>query len=132
MPALNGRPEGEDAELIRWILKETMGVQFPDQAGIGIKPMSPQNPTSCAPGHSHAIENRTTSVTLMHKGNIMKFTEGAFRHWGYEVAARSSRSKPSRKQELFEKLGGQAPREKVDDQGPDRGHAVPAGAAPAG
>ena len=81
-------PSGsEDAEKVIRFLKETMGVQVPDRSGIGIKPMSPQNSKRLvAAAISHAIENQLPSVTLMHKGNIMKFTEGAFCQWGYKVA----------------------------------------------
>lgn len=62
-------------------------VRFPDTAGFGIKPVSAEG-TKRLVGAAidYAIENGRKSVTLVHKGNIMKFTEGAFRDWGYELA----------------------------------------------
>ncbi|MHC5022887.1 MAG: NADP-dependent isocitrate dehydrogenase [Planctomycetota bacterium] len=62
-------------------------VRFPDTVGIGIKPVSQEGTGRLVKAAIHyAIENGRDSVTLVHKGNIMKFTEGAFRDWGYEVA----------------------------------------------
>jgi isocitrate dehydrogenase len=61
--------------------------QLPDSSGIGIKPMSPERSKRLIRmAIKYAIEKKLPSVTLMHKGNIMKFTEGAFKDWGYEVA----------------------------------------------
>jgi isocitrate dehydrogenase len=108
-------PSGsEDAEKVIRFLKETMGVQLPDHAGIGIKPMSPQNSKRLvAAAISHAIENKLPSVTLMHKGNIMKFTEGAFRQWGYEVAEEKFPGLTITEKALFEAHGGVRPEGKV-------------------
>ncbi len=62
-------------------------VRFPDTAGIGIKPVSKEGTTRLVKAAiQYAIDNQRDSVTLVHKGNIMKFTEGAFRDWGYECA----------------------------------------------
>ena len=71
-------------------LRNDMGVskiRFPDTSGIGIKPVSAEG-TKRLVGKAiqYAIDNDRTSVTLVHKGNIMKFTEGAFKEWGYELA----------------------------------------------
>jgi len=61
-------------------------IRFPDTAGIGLKPVSREGTRRLVrAAMQHAIENDRTSVTLVHKGNIMKFTEGAFRDWGYEL-----------------------------------------------
>ncbi len=62
-------------------------VRFPDTAGFGIKPVSQQGTARlvCA-AIQYAIHNQRESVTLVHKGNIMKYTEGAFMNWGYQVA----------------------------------------------
>jgi len=61
--------------------------QLPDSSGIGIKPMSPERSKRLIRmAIKYAIDKKLPSVTLMHKGNIMKFTEGAFRDWGYELA----------------------------------------------
>ena len=60
-----------------------------EDSGIGIKPMSPTGTKRLVRrAIQHAIENKRTIVTLVHKGNIQKFTEGAFRDWGYELATR--------------------------------------------
>ncbi|MEO1279387.1 MAG: NADP-dependent isocitrate dehydrogenase [Planctomycetota bacterium] len=63
-------------------------VRFPDSCGIGIKPISKEGTTRIVRAAiQYAIDHDRPSVTLVHKGNIMKFTEGAFMNWGYEVAA---------------------------------------------
>jgi len=62
-------------------------VRFPDTAGFGIKPVSKEGTTRLVRAAiQYAIDNNRASVTLVHKGNIMKFTEGAFRDWGYQAA----------------------------------------------
>lgn len=76
-------------KLIRF-LQEELGVQqirFPDSSGIGIKPVSADGSKRLMRAAiEYAIKHNRKSVTIVHKGNIMKFTEGAFKHWGYEVA----------------------------------------------
>ncbi|MEO0422287.1 MAG: NADP-dependent isocitrate dehydrogenase [Pseudomonadota bacterium] len=62
-------------------------IRFPEEVGIGIKPVSPQGTGRLVRAAiQYAIANERKSVTFVHKGNIMKFTEGAFRNWGYELA----------------------------------------------
>jgi isocitrate dehydrogenase len=62
-------------------------IRFPDHCGIGIKPVSKEGTTRLVTAAiAYAIDNNRDSVTLVHKGNIMKFTEGAFKDWGYDVA----------------------------------------------
>jgi isocitrate dehydrogenase len=62
-------------------------IRFPDSSGIGIKPVSREGTQRLVRAAiNYAIDRKLDSVTLVHKGNIMKFTEGAFREWGYEVA----------------------------------------------
>lgn len=62
-------------------------MRFPDTSGIGIKPISREGTTRLVRAAIRfALENKRRSVTLVHKGNIMKYTEGAFRKWGYELA----------------------------------------------
>ena len=64
-------------------------IRFPETSGIGIKPVSREGTERLARAAiRYAIDNGRKSVTFVHKGNIMKFTEGAFRNWGYEVAER--------------------------------------------
>jgi isocitrate dehydrogenase len=81
----------EAKKVIAWLTDE-MGVgdkiRFPNNCGIGIKPISKEGTQRLVRAAvEYAIANERSSVTLVHKGNIMKFTEGAFRDWGYEVAA---------------------------------------------
>jgi isocitrate dehydrogenase len=62
-------------------------IRFPDTSGIGIKPVSQQGTDRLVRAAiKYAIENNRKSLTFVHKGNIMKYTEGAFRNWGYELA----------------------------------------------
>jgi isocitrate dehydrogenase len=63
------------------------GIRFPASSGIGIKPVSKEGSQRLIrKAIQYAVDNDRTSVTLVHKGNIMKFTEGAFRNWGYQLA----------------------------------------------
>ena len=82
-----GTPEVK--KVIDFLIGE-MGVtkiRFPDTAGIGIKPVSKEGTQRLVrKAIRYAIDNDRSSVTLVHKGNIMKFTEGAFKNWGYELA----------------------------------------------
>ncbi len=77
-----------EQDKIRRFLNEEMGTHIPFDAGIGVKPISERNTKRLvAAAIQYAIDKGRRSVTLVHKGNIMKYTEGAFREWGYEVAA---------------------------------------------
>ncbi len=80
----------EAKKIIDFLIND-MGVdkiRFPESSGIGIKPVSEEGTARLVRAAiEYAIENGRDSVTLVHKGNIMKFTEGAFRNWGYKVAA---------------------------------------------
>ncbi|MFP4610090.1 MAG: NADP-dependent isocitrate dehydrogenase [Thiohalophilus sp.] len=73
-------------------LQQEMGVnkiRFPDSSGIGVKPVSREGTERLVrKAIQYAIDNDRSSVTLVHKGNIMKFTEGAFKQWGYDLAQR--------------------------------------------
>ncbi len=84
--------ESDEARRLIDFLQNELGVtsiRFPDTSGMGIKPISREG-TERLVGAAidYALENGRDSVTLIHKGNIMKFTEGAFRDWGYELAER--------------------------------------------
>jgi len=69
--------------------KEFTKVRFPDSSGFGLKPISREGTERLVRAAIQwALDNRRRSITLVHKGNIMKFTEGAFRNWGYELAER--------------------------------------------
>ncbi|WP_453997550.1 NADP-dependent isocitrate dehydrogenase [Bacillus nitroreducens] len=80
----------EEVEKLINFLKTELGVnkiRFPETSGIGIKPVSEEGTKRLVRAAiNYAIEQGRKSVTLVHKGNIMKFTEGAFKNWGYELA----------------------------------------------
>jgi len=82
----------EGVEKVKRFLKEEMGVdkiRFPETSSIGIKPVSVEGTERLVRGAiDYALQYGRKSVTLVHKGNIMKFTEGAFKQWGYELAER--------------------------------------------
>ncbi len=104
----------DEAEQVAAFLKDTMGADLPEKAGIGIKPISPKN-TKRLVGMAiqYAIDNHYSSVTLMHKGNIMKFTEGAFRTWGYEAAVENFRDAVVTEDEMYELHDGRQPEGKI-------------------
>lgn len=84
----------QEAAKIIHFLKETFSVTIDPASGIGIKPMSPAaSKRLVRRALMYAIEHGRQRVTLVHKGNIMKFTEGAFRDWGYELATDEFRDK---------------------------------------
>jgi len=86
---LNGTPE---AEKVKKFLIDEMGVtqiRFPDSVSLGVKPVSVEGTERLVRAAiDYALEEGKPSVTLVHKGNIMKFTEGKFKQWGYELAER--------------------------------------------
>lgn len=86
---MTGTPEA--AKMIEFLQKE-MGVKkirFPQTSSIGIKPVSLEGSERLIRAAiKHAVDNKLPSVTIVHKGNIMKFTEGAFKDWGYKLAER--------------------------------------------
>ena len=90
--------ESDGARKMISFLQDEMGVRkirFPDTAGIGVKPVSREGTERLVrKAIEYAIANGRKSVTLVHKGNIMKFTEGAFRDWGYSLAEREFGAQP--------------------------------------
>jgi isocitrate dehydrogenase len=84
----------EDAAKFSQLLRENFGarfkkVRFPETSGFGIKPVSREGTERLVRSAiEYALRHKRPSVTLVHKGNIMKFTEGAFKSWGYELAER--------------------------------------------
>ena len=104
----------DEANMVADFFKTKMGVELPPAAGIGIKPISPANTKRLvASAIVYALENGFPSVTLMHKGNIMKFTEGAFAQWGYQVARERFADRTITEAELYDKYDGKAPEGKV-------------------
>ncbi len=77
--------DSEETKKIRKFLKEEFGISLRDDAGIGIKPISEFGTRRLMrKAIKYALENNRKSITIMHKGNIMKYTEGAFREWCYK------------------------------------------------
>jgi len=79
----------EARKVVRFLTEEmnVTNIRFPGTSGIGIKPVSSEGTRRLVrKALQYAIDNDSSSVTLVHKGNIMKYTEGAFRNWGYEIA----------------------------------------------
>jgi len=96
------------------ILEKEFGVQVRKDSGIGVKPMSEFGSKRLVrKAIKYAIENGRGSVTLVHKGNIMKFTEGAFREWGYQVALEEFREYVITEDELNKDYGGKQPDSKI-------------------
>ena len=92
-------PAGSDEvhRLIAFLQRElgVHAIRFPSSSGIGIKPVSKEGSQRLIrKAIRYAIENDRVSVTLVHKGNIMKFTEGAFRNWGYQLAREEFGARP--------------------------------------
>jgi len=101
------RGSEEARKLIEFL--STLGAKVREDSGIGIKPISEfATKRLVRLAIKYAIENGRESVTLVHKGNIMKYTEGAFRDWGYEVAREEFADVTVTEDELWEKYGGKA------------------------
>jgi len=104
----------EGAEKVRAFLNDEMGCSIRENSGIGVKPISEFGTKRlvrmCI---REAIRNGRKSVTLVHKGNIMKFTEGAFREWGYEVAREEFGDQTITETELWSAHDGKQPEGKI-------------------
>jgi len=104
------KSNSDKAKRIIALLKE-MGYNVLPSSGIGIKPMSPEGSKRLVRmAIRYAVDKKLPSVTLMHKGNIMKFTEGAFKDWGYEVARDEFRDQTVSEDEVTK---GPSPKGKV-------------------
>ena len=96
-----GTPQAQ--KLIEFLERE-MGKRVRTDSGIGIKPISEHGTKRLVRmAIRHAIDTGRKTVTIVHKGNIMKFTEGAFRDWGYEVAMTEFRDKIVTEEEVCER-----------------------------
>ena len=103
-----------EAKKVIGFLNREMGTQLSEDSGIGIKPISIHGTKRLVrKAIRYAIEQERDSVTLMHKGNIMKYTEGAFKDWGYEVAREEFGDRTLSEAELWERFGGRRPKGKV-------------------
>ena len=103
----------ENKKLARF-LREELHAEFFEDAGLGVKPISSFGSKRLVrKAIEYAIERGKSSVTLVHKGNIMKFTEGAFRNWGYEVATQEYRDHVVTEDELWDEHDGNLPAGKI-------------------
>ena len=103
----------ENEKLARF-LRDEMGAGFFEGAGLGVKPISAFGTNRLVrKAIRYAIDHGRKSVTFVHKGNIMKFTEGAFRNWGYELARTEFAEHTITEDEVWEKHGGRPPEGKV-------------------
>jgi len=106
-----GKKETEN--LIAYINKKIPG-KIRKNSGIGIKPMSEFGTSRLvSKAIQYAIDNNIKSVTLVHKGNIMKFTEGSFKEWGYKVAKKQFRNFIITEDELWSDYKGKMPKDKI-------------------
>jgi len=107
----SGTPENEK---LAKFLREEMGAEFFEGAGLGIKPISAFGSKRLVrKAIQYAIDNNHDSVTLVHKGNIQKFTEGAFRKWGYELAAEEFADETISEADLWDNYDGVRPEGKI-------------------
>jgi len=106
--------ETEEARAIIRFMNETLGKNVREGSAIGIKPVSEFGSKRLVrQAIQYAIDHKRPSVTLVHKGNIMKFTEGAFKNWGYEVATQEFGDYTVTEDDLWNKYDGRAPEGKI-------------------
>jgi isocitrate dehydrogenase len=106
--------ESPEAQALIDYMNEKLGKSVRRDAAIGIKPVSEFGTQRLVrQAIEYAIARGRDSVTLVHKGNIMKFTEGAFKNWGYELAAEEFGEQTITEDELWSKYDGQAPEGKI-------------------
>jgi len=102
------------AQKIIDLVKSEDGRNIRSDSGVGLKPISRFGTRRLVRmAIEYALEHKKQSVTIVHKGNIMKFTEGAFRNWGYEAAKEEFNEKTITEMELWEKYNGTIPSDKV-------------------
>ncbi|MHA1232743.1 MAG: isocitrate dehydrogenase (NADP(+)) [Candidatus Helarchaeota archaeon] len=108
------KKDSEEAKKIIKFLRDEFNITIPDDSGIGIKPISRSRTRRLVRAAiKYAIKYNRKSITLMHKGNIMKYTEGAFRDWGYELAKEEFRDKIITEDELWNEYNGDMPEGKI-------------------
>ncbi|MEX0998869.1 MAG: isocitrate dehydrogenase (NADP(+)) [Thermodesulfobacteriota bacterium] len=104
----------KEAYEIRTYLVEKYGVFIREHSGIGIKPISPLGTKRLVKkAIKHALKKGLESVTIVHKGNIMKYTEGAFRDWGYDLAKEEFPDRTITEDEFWDEYDGKKPEGKV-------------------
>ena len=123
-----GSPEA--ARFIEFLL-EHLGKKIRLDSGIGVKPISITGTRNLVRrAIQYAIRQRRKVVTLVHKGNIMKFTEGAFRDWGYQLAREEFPEETISEDEVWKRFDGEGSRRQDPDQRPHRRLHVSAGSDP--
>ncbi|KUO93598.1 MAG: isocitrate dehydrogenase [Caldivirga sp. JCHS_4] len=106
--------DSPEAAKLRRFLKEELKVDVDEDCGLGVKPISRWRTQRVARfAFRFAISNKRRSVTIMHKGNVMKYTEGAFREWAYEVALKEFRDYVVTEDEVNKLYGGKVPQGKI-------------------
>jgi isocitrate dehydrogenase len=106
--------DSEDAQRLITFMNDDLGKDVNIHAAIGIKPVTEHGTKRLVrQAIEYAIDRGYSSVTLVHKGNIMKFTEGAFKNWGYELAATEFGDQTISEDEVWKKYDGQAPAGKI-------------------
>ena len=106
--------DSEQAKKIRKFLKEELGVELEEDTGIGIKAMSKfKTQRISRMAIKYAIEHGRRKITIMHKGNVLKYTEGAFREWAYETALKEFRDYVVTEEEVNTVYGGKVPENKI-------------------
>lgn len=104
----------KETELLRKYIEKISGKAIRENSAIGIKPISEVGTKRLVrKAIQYAIANKRESVTLVHKGNIMKFTEGAFKEWGYQIALAEFRDNIVTEDELWKKFDGKMPEGKI-------------------
>ena len=111
------KADSDEAKKVIKFFQEEMGVgniRFEEFCGIGVKPISkPGTERLVRKAIQYAVDNDRSSVTLVHKGNIMKFTEGAFKDWGYEIAKDEYPEKTISEDEVWNDFNGVVPNSKL-------------------
>lgn len=108
------RHASREAAALRAFLKKDLGVVLPSDAGIGIKLISRFKTRRVARmAAAYALSNSRRSITIMHKGNIMKYTEGAFREWAYEAVLERLGTKAVTEEQLAERGAVKAPKGRI-------------------
>ena len=111
---LEWKDKSADVTKLINFLNTEMGCAIPSDAGVGIKPISHENSRNIMRrAIQFAVDNKKESVTIVHKGNIMKFTEGAFKEWGYALAKEEFGDVTITWDELETKYGGKMPNGKI-------------------
>ncbi len=106
--------ESPEAKKVIDFLEDELGAKIRPDSGIGIKPISRTGTFRLVrKAIKYAIENNRDSVTLVHKGNIMKYTEGAFRNWGYELAEKEFAQETISEARVWDEFEGKVPSGKI-------------------